>query len=144
MSLTTIVRLARVPAAALWLAGCGLVTDPDGTPRVALTFQQTDDTGIVAPGARVTEGGVEVRGTFSTPCLGYAIQAGATRNGGAVEVTLRGRQQGEACLTAIGRFPYTATVSGVAPGSRRVIVRHVIADANWPVETVIDTTLLVP
>ena len=46
-------------------------------------------------------------------------------------------------MTAIGRFPYTVTVTGVPAGARRVIVQHVIEDANWPVETVLETQLTI-
>ena len=144
MTSLAILRGTRLTAFSILLTGCAFITDPNEKLRVSLALQQTDDLGIVAPRADVRATDVVVRGTFSTPCLGYSVTADAKQNKGTVEVTLRGRQAGEVCLTAIGRFPYTATVAGVSPGSHRVVVQHVIADANWPVETVVDTTLRIP
>ena len=144
MNSIALVRRSRIAIISVVLAGCSVFTEADEQPRVSLAIQQTDDRGIVAPVADIADGAVVLRGTVSTPCLGYSVRADAIQGGGRLEVTLRGRQAGEGCLTAIGRFPYTATVRGVAVGSTRIIVRHVIEDANWPVETVVDTTLRVP
>ena len=144
MNSSALVRCSRFAILSVVLSGCSLFTDATEQPTVSLAIQQTDDRGIVAPVADIADGAVVLRGTFSTPCLGYSITADANQRGGTLKVTLRGRQAGEGCLTAIGRFPYTATVRGVPVGSTRIIVRHVIEDANWPIETVVDTTLRVP
>ena len=144
MTSSALARRTRLAILSITLTGCSLFTDATGKPSISLSIQKTDDLGIVAPVAGVTDGEVVIRGTFSTPCLGYAVRADAKQKGGALEVALRGRQVGEICLTAIGRFRYTAIVSGVPAGSTRVTVRRVIEDANWPIETVVDTTLRVP
>ena len=140
---TLVIRLAQATAA-LALVACAAVTDPSESPRVTLLLQQTNDGGIVAPSVSVTGPDVVVRGTFSTPCLGYSVTASTRQTADALVVTLSGRQGGEICLTAIGRFPYIATVSGAASGTRTVVVRHLIEDANWPVDTVIRTLVVIP
>jgi len=131
-------------AAALALVACSSVTDASETPRVTLLIQRTSDSGIIAPSVSVSGQDVVVRGTFSTPCLGYGVSATARQTADALVVTLSGRQGGEICLTAIGRFPYIGTVSGASSGTRTVVVRHVIEDANWPVDTVINTRVVIP
>jgi hypothetical protein len=137
-------RTVVIALLSLFATGCSLFTDASDKPSVSLEIQQTDDLGIVAPSAAVADRGVVLRGTVSTPCLGYEVRADAKQRSTTLEVTLRARQSSEGCLTAIGRFPYTATVRGVKSGTKRVIVRQVIEDANWPVETVVDTTLRIP
>ncbi len=139
-SITTIAHTA----AALALIACAAATDATETPRVTLLLQQTDNSATVAPSVSVSGQDVIVRGTFSTPCLGYGVTASARQTSDALLITLTGRQGGEICLTAIGRFPYTGTVSGASSGTRTVVVRHVIADANWPVDTVINTRIVIP
>ena len=143
MTLRTVARNSCAAAFAL-LTGCALITDPGDRPRVSLVLRQTDEVGFLGPSAEVQASDVVLRGLFSTPCLGYTVTAGAKQRRGTVEITLRGRQQGEGCLTAIGRLPYTATVSGVKSGTQRVIVQHLIENANWPATTVVDTILRIP
>lgn len=134
-------RITLLPA--LTLAACALVTEPTDEARVKLLVQGVGSTGIVAPTAGVEDGAIVVRGTLSTPCLGYGVTADAKQTKAALVLTVRGRQQGEICLTAIGNFAYGATVYDAMPGARRVIVQHVIEDANWPATTVLDTTVTV-
>ncbi len=137
----------RSCAAALMvlLAGCAIFTDPSDGPRVSLVLRETDEVGIIGPRAEVQARSIVLRGIFWAPCLDNAVKAGATQSRGTVKVTLRGgRLLGDLCQTAIGPFPYTATVSGVGSGTYRVIVEHFIGDASLPRETVVDTTLRIP
>lgn len=144
MSLPRRFRFAGVTVAALSLAACGLLTDASDAPVVSAVVQGTTDDGIVPPSATLSGRDIVLRGTLSTPCLGYGVRVEAKNIAGGVEVTMRGRQEGELCLTAIGRFVYQATIFDLPAGRQRVVVRHVIDDANWAVETPIDTTVTVP
>jgi hypothetical protein len=144
MSRLTTNRVSGILTFSMLLTACSSSTEPSGNPRVRLDFQSTEEVSGVAPTAEVLAGIVVLRGVFSTPCNGYAVGGNATDKSGTMEVTVTGRQASAVCTPGIGRFPYRATVSGVTPGDRRVIVRHVIDGANSPAETVIDTTLRVP
>ncbi|MCC7053240.1 MAG: hypothetical protein IT355_08210 [Gemmatimonadaceae bacterium] len=137
-------RFARL-LGTLSLAGCAIVTDSSDTPGVALEIVASMNSADSVPaGITVTTQQVAVRGTFSTPCVSYGVTAGARQTGQRLEITLSGRRNGELCALAIGYYTYTATVPSLPSGSTQVIVRHRIEDANWPVATVLDTTVVVP
>ncbi len=138
------VNRAVLASLALVIGACSSATEPVKVPNLSVLLGPNDWSNQGRPAIVVTGKDVVFHGVMSTPCLGYDIRTDATRITDGYLITLRGKQAGDACLAAIGRYPYVGTLFDVPSGSARVIVRHLIEDANWPVDTLIDSRVVVP
>lgn len=128
----------------LAVAACSSATEPAAVPNLSVLVGATDGSDSGASPIVVNGNDVVFRGAMATPCLSYSIRSEARNSADGYLITLRGKQAGEMCALAIGRYSYIGTLWDLPSGNPRVIVRHMIDDANWPVDTVIDTRVVIP
>jgi hypothetical protein len=130
-------------ACSLVLAACSSIVNPEG--RVELTVGPAElssgpDTAVVS---NTRSGTFEVTGQMNTPDPCRALNGRAEVAPDLVELTITSRTSlgaGQACVAAIGRFPYRATVRGLQSATYRVRVIHAHAGTGWPTKVVADTT----
>ena len=145
--------LSRDQAAIVWLtfvAGSAACTSPTGPDELSgVTLQAASvRSSAVPPGAtfpptiRVEGRNVVVSGIITTPCLGYAISAGALKLGSLVTITLTARQLGNVCLTLVDEFAYRATVP-LWRGAYRIDVVYEYPGTSLPTEVVGKATIVV-
>ena len=137
-------RRTALATAVLALGACSSATEPPDVPNLSILLGPTADPYSGTPSATVSGNDVVFRGEMAAPCLQYDIVPDAKRTADGYVITLRGTQKPGGCSMAIGRNPYTGTLWDLPSGNPRVIVRHVITDANWPADTVIDTRVVIP
>lgn len=122
--------LALVPLAAA-LAACSvfdLVAADDGlTVDLAVVpanhGEWLEATEVSARGA---DGAIIVETRMATPDPCRSLHASAYEQDGEIVLTVRVRSEAQLCVGVVGRFDYTATVSGVEPGPRALRVTHLI------------------
>jgi hypothetical protein len=134
---------ATIALASLALGACSSATEPAAAPNLSLLLGAIEVTTAETPSVNVAENDVVFRGAIETPCPSYQILADAQRSAEGYVITLRGNRASGACPDAVANVPYIGTLWDLPSGTARVIVRHVIEDANWPADTVIDTRVVV-
>jgi hypothetical protein len=144
--------MSRRPTISLLLllvAGCAASTAP-ASERPAFDWGQVGspeapEGATSPPTVRVRPGGLEVLGIITTPSPCLDIAAAVERHDRTLSLTITASSDRlELCIGVLGHFAYAADVPDLAAGEYRVIVRHVIPNTGWPVETVLDTEVEVP
>ena len=107
---------------------CGQASEPVEQARADVTFVRSPTSGQLMPdSATITLAGsqIVVAGKMMTgdPCR--VIKGALVVTGERIELTMRSESDGSAgCVAVVARFAYTATITGVAPGTWEVEVRH--------------------
>jgi hypothetical protein len=83
---------------------------------------------------------MRVRGSFTTPCQPYNATASAEVSERTLVLRVTGKATGKCPQDAITSVSYLADVQVASSAYSRLRVIHEWRDANWPAETVIDTT----
>ena len=142
-------RHSIVSLLALLVAGCAASTAPE-VERPAFEWGHVGspaapDGATDPPTVRVREGGLELLGIITTPhpCLDVAAELERVDRTLTLDVSASSDRL-ELCIGVLGRFAYAADVPDLEAGRYRVIVRHVIPNSGWPVETVVDREVDVP
>lgn len=148
--------LYMVIGSLLLFSGCSLVTDTDPAD-LEFSWEPTRAFGTVAdsePEVSAGDGTLTVNGALSAPdpCRRLTGQvdrsARASRDGGS-RLVLRIRiisdlSEGEACVTSIGGFQYSAVVRDLEPRTYDLRVIHEYVRSGWSTRTVLEGEVAVP
>lgn len=133
-------------AAMAVLAACNNISGSDsGLARftVERDSEAPDDPPVVT--ATVVGGAVTIRGSATTSCVNYGLEADGDRAGQEVRVRIRWRRSGT-CATVFGKFRYQAELEPLTAGTYRIRVEQPVFNApnRWDVTTVFDQQVTVP
>ncbi len=131
---------AVVLASVVLLAACAQMAEP--TSRVPVDFIFGIFRIPIEPAFVVESAGgkVRVRGSFRTPCQPYNATASADLSGNTLVLRVVGKATGACPQDVVTSIAYQADVQIASSAYSRLRVIHEWRDANWPAETVIDTT----
>lgn len=132
----------RAGRAALLLAIGGGVTfcrtlpSSGGAKEPALEFsilgQAEEAEGRAPTLARVGSGTIEVTGAVATPTPCYTIGAELAAGERTLTLTLVASARDAACVQVLAAFEYSATVSGLEPGTYAMVVVQTYPGTGWP------------
>ncbi len=127
-------------ASVVLLAACEQLAEPAPGVPVDFTFGihriATEPAFVVEPAG----GKVRVRGSLTTPCQPYNATASADLSGSTLVLRVVGKATGECPQDMVTSVSYQADVQVASSAYSRLRVIHEWRDANWPAETVTDTT----
>lgn len=91
-----------------------------------------------------TDGGIIVEALMSAPNPCRRFDAKAAGAGDAIVLDVDVRPLGGGCYSIIGTFEYDAVLSGLAPGTHRLVIRHTMHATGDPSpRTVFDGSVIV-
>lgn len=95
------------------------------------------------PTARASRGRIEVLGLMDTPTPCQALSGEFTRTGQRLSLSVAARSIGEVCILILGRFAYSAAITGLAAGEYTLEVTHTYPSTGWPTSVVLTQSITV-
>jgi hypothetical protein len=144
-------RILSVALAVLAAAACSstsLPGDRDGDPRLEFTAE-ADPRRYLFPTPRATveptAGGVAVATMMTHPvgCREFGAELDGSGRVLELNVSIIPTRTFVACAGGSANYTYTAQVRDLAPGSYRLVVRHVYPEGDYPGHVVLNTEITV-
>jgi hypothetical protein len=128
-------------------AACGSPTAP--RPELATFVSMAANSAGAPPDAtnpptvRASRGRIDVVGLVETPTPCQTLSGDVMRSGQTLSLNVAVRSTGGACVLILGRFAYTAGITGLAAGVYKLDVTYLYPGTGWPTSVVFSQSVTV-